>query len=77
MFGHSLLLMTCDFDAPIVSVSLGVPAMVLFGGDDRADRAARMPLFHGDVVVWGGVDRMRFHGVMPMKDLPHPRLGSH
>jgi len=65
-----------DFGAPIVSVSLGMPAMFLFGGDDRADRAARVPLFHGDVVVWGGVDRLRFHGVMPLKDLPHPRLGS-
>ena len=65
-----------DFNAPIVSVSLGMPAMFLFGGDDRADRASRVPLFHGDVVVWGGVDRLRFHGVMPLKDLPHPRLGS-
>ncbi|KRB09576.1 MULTISPECIES: DNA oxidative demethylase AlkB [Achromobacter] len=65
-----------DYGAPIVSVSLGMPAMFLFGGDDRADRAARVPLFHGDVVVWGGVDRLRFHGVMPLKDLPHPRLGS-
>ncbi|MDH1522772.1 MULTISPECIES: DNA oxidative demethylase AlkB [Achromobacter] len=65
-----------DYGAPIVSVSLGMPAMFLFGGGDRADRAARVPLFHGDVVVWGGVDRLRFHGVMPLKDLPHPRLGS-
>ena len=65
-----------DYGAPIVSVSLGMPAMFLFGGDERADRAARVPLFHGDVVVWGGVDRLRFHGVMPLKDLPHPRLGS-
>jgi alkylated DNA repair protein (DNA oxidative demethylase) len=65
-----------DYGAPIVSVSLGMPAMFLFGGDDRADRAARVPLLHGDVVVWGGVDRLRFHGVMPLKDLPHPRLGS-
>ena len=65
-----------DYGAPIVSVSLGMPAMFLFGGDDRADRAARVPLFHGDVVVWGGVDRLRFHGVMPLKDLPHPRLGN-
>ena len=65
-----------DFNAPIVSVSLGMPAMFLFGGDDRADRAARVPLFHGDVVVWGGVDRLRYHGIMPLKDLPHPRLGS-
>jgi alkylated DNA repair protein (DNA oxidative demethylase) len=65
-----------DYDAPIVSVSLGMPAMFLFGGNERADKALRVPLFHGDVVVWGGVDRLRYHGVMPMKDLPHPKLGS-
>lgn len=65
-----------DYDAPIVSVSLGMPAMFLFGGEARADKALRVPLFHGDVVVWGGVDRLRFHGIMPLKDLPHPRLGS-
>lgn len=65
-----------DYDAPIVSVSLGMPAVFLFGGNERADKALRVPLFHGDVVVWGGVDRLRYHGVMPMKDLPHPKLGS-
>ncbi|MCY1513714.1 Alpha-ketoglutarate-dependent dioxygenase AlkB [compost metagenome] len=65
-----------DYGAPIVSVSLGMPAVFLFGGDARADKASRTPLFHGDVVVWGGVDRLRYHGVMPMKDLPHPRLGG-
>lgn len=65
-----------DYDAPIVSVSLGMPAMFLFGGHARADKTQRVPLFHGDVVVWGGVDRLRYHGVMPLKDLPHPRLGS-
>jgi len=48
----------------------------LFGGQDRADKSQRVPLFHGDVVVWGGVDRLRFHGVMPLKDHPHPLLGS-
>ncbi|MBR8654133.1 DNA oxidative demethylase AlkB [Achromobacter sp. Marseille-Q0513] len=65
-----------DFSAPIVSVSLGMPAMFLFGGLARSDPAARVPLFHGDVVVWGGADRLRFHGVLPLKDRPHPRLGS-
>ena len=65
-----------DYDAPIVSVSLGMPALFLFGGHARTDKAARVPLLHGDVVVWGGVDRLRYHGVMPMKDAPHPRLGS-
>lgn len=65
-----------DYDAPIVSVSLGMPALFLFGGHARTDPAARVALLHGDVVVWGGVDRLRYHGVMPMKDTPHSRLGS-
>ena len=65
-----------DYGWPIVSVSLGMPAVFLFGGQDRADKSQRVPLFHGDVVVWGGVDRLRFHGVMPLKDHPHPLLGS-
>ncbi|CAB3753409.1 dioxygenase [Burkholderia paludis] len=65
-----------DFDAPIMSVSLGMSATFLFGGNTRTDKAERIPLHHGDVVVWGGVDRMRFHGVSPMKDAPHPVLGS-
>lgn len=65
-----------DHRAPIVSVSLGMPAVFLFGGLVRADKAARVPLQHGDVVVWGGVDRLRFHGVLPLKDLPHPVLGA-
>ena len=66
----------CDFEAPIVSVSLGMPAVFLFGGNERAVKAARVPLQHGDVVVWGGEDRLRYHGVMPLKDLPHALLGS-
>lgn len=65
-----------DYGAPIVSVSLGMPAVFLFGGLARSDKTSRTTLFHGDVVVWGGVDRLRYHGVMPMQDLPHPRLGS-
>jgi alkylated DNA repair protein (DNA oxidative demethylase) len=66
-----------DFGAPIVSVSLGVPAIFLFGGSNRADRAVRIPLEHGDVVVWGGPARMRYHGVMPVKEGFHPLLGAH
>ncbi|PRC94412.1 DNA oxidative demethylase AlkB [Solimicrobium silvestre] len=65
-----------DFAAPIVSVSLGMPAVFLFGGLDRTDKPARIPLMHGDVVVWGGVDRLRYHGVMPLKEKPHSLLGS-
>lgn len=64
-----------DFGAPIVSVSLGLPAVFLFGGLRRADPAARLRLVHGDVVVWGGPARLRFHGVLPLAEGEHPRLG--
>jgi alkylated DNA repair protein (DNA oxidative demethylase) len=65
-----------DFDAPIVSVSLGMTATFLFGGPQRTDKTAKVPLCHGDVAVWGAQDRLRYHGVMPLKDDPHPLLGS-
>jgi DNA oxidative demethylase len=65
-----------DFCAPIVSVSLGMPATFLFGGHKRGDRARRVPLVHADVVVWGGEDRLRFHGVAALKDTPHEQLGA-
>jgi alkylated DNA repair protein (DNA oxidative demethylase) len=65
-----------SYAAPIVSVSLGLPAMFLFGGFERGDKSQRVPLFHGDIVVWGGVDRLRYHGVLPIKDGQHPRLGE-
>lgn len=65
-----------DLAQPIVSVSLGVPAMFQFGGLERGDRAQRVPLAHGDVVVWGGPARLRFHGVLPLKSAHHSRLGS-
>ena len=67
-----------DARHPIVSVSLGLPAIFLWGGDQRADATQKLPLQHGDVVVWGGVDRMRYHGVMPVKEgaspVAHPLL---
>jgi DNA oxidative demethylase len=66
-----------DYDAPIVSVSLGLPAVFLFGGDRRADKAIRVALMHGDIVVWGGPARLRFHGVMPLKEGEHPLVGRH
>ncbi len=65
-----------DFGAPIVSVSLGLPAVFLFGGAARRDRPIRVPLVHGDVVVWGGPARLRYHGVAPLKDGQHPLLGA-
>lgn len=65
-----------DFSQPIVSLSLGLPATFLFGGDARSDKALRVPLQHGDVVVWGGPARLRFHGVLPLKAGSHPLLGE-
>jgi alkylated DNA repair protein (DNA oxidative demethylase) len=64
------------YEWPVVSVSLGIPAMFLFGGHARSDATLKVPLFHGDVVVWGGEDRLRYHGVMPIKQAEHPQLGE-
>ncbi len=65
-----------NFDAPVVSVSLGMSAVFLFGGHARNDRAVRIPLIHGDVVVWGAEDRLRYHGVLPLKENAHVLLGA-
>lgn len=65
-----------DLDAPIVSVSLGLPATFLFGGTARTDQRQRLSLQHGDVVIWGGPARMRFHGVLALKDGHHELLGA-
>jgi alkylated DNA repair protein (DNA oxidative demethylase) len=64
-----------DFSAPIVSVSLGLPAVFQFGGLQRNDPVRRIALRHGDVVVWGGPSRLRYHGVLPLKDGGHSLLG--
>jgi len=65
-----------DFTQPIVSVSLGIPAIFLFGGEKRAETPRRILLTHGDVVVWGGPARQRYHGVMPLKSGEHPLVGT-
>jgi len=65
-----------DFGAPIVSVSLGLPATFLFGGLQRAGRSLRVPLRHGDVAVWGGPARLRYHGVLPVGAGHHPLTGA-
>jgi alkylated DNA repair protein (DNA oxidative demethylase) len=66
-----------DFAAPIVSVSLGIPATFLFGGLQRSDKTQRVLLEHGDVVVWGGPARLRYHGVLPLKPAHHPAFGAY
>ena len=64
-----------DFAAPIVSVSLGLPAIFLFGGLQRSDKPRRYRLEHGDIVVWGGPSRLFFHGIAPLAAGEHPLLG--
>lgn len=64
-----------DYAQPIVSVSLGLPATFLFGGARRADKATRLALHHGDVVVWGGPARLAHHGILPLQDGQHPATG--
>lgn len=64
-----------DFNAPIVSVSLGLPAIFLFGGAKRSDKTRRFRLEHGDIAVWGGPARLFYHGVAPLAEGEHPLLG--
>jgi DNA oxidative demethylase len=65
-----------DYAAPIVSVSLGLPALFLFGGLERRERPRRLPLSSGDVVVWGGPSRLAFHGVAPLAEGVDALTGS-
>ena len=65
-----------DFSQPIVSVSLGLPVTFQFGGLSRSNPTIKIPLVHGDVVVWGGASRRCFHGVLPLKAGIHPILGQ-
>jgi DNA oxidative demethylase len=64
-----------DFGAPIVSVSLGLPAIFLFGGLKRSDKPRQFRLEHGDIAVWGGPARLNFHGVAPLADGEHALMG--
>jgi alkylated DNA repair protein (DNA oxidative demethylase) len=64
-----------DFEAPIVSVSLGLPAVFLFGGLKRSDKPQRYRLEHGDIAVWGGPARLNFHGIAPLADGEHASMG--
>ena len=64
-----------DLAQPVVSVSLGLPATFLFGGLERAERTQRIQIVHGDVIVWGGPARLRYHGIVPLRDGEHSRTG--
>jgi DNA oxidative demethylase len=62
--------------SPIVSVSLGLPAVFLWGGKRRSDPVRRFRLESGDVAVWGGPSRFVYHGVAPLRDGQHSLTGS-
>jgi DNA oxidative demethylase len=66
-----------DLLQPIVSISLGLECIFLLGGFERTDKTKRILLEHGDVIVWGGPSRMRFHGVQPLKPGLHPLTGPY
>ncbi|WP_446029777.1 DNA oxidative demethylase AlkB [Lelliottia amnigena] len=66
-----------NLSAPIVSVSLGLPAIFQFGGLQRNDPLKRLMLEHGDVVVWGGESRLFYHGIQPLKPGQHPLTGEY
>ncbi len=65
-----------DLLAPIVSVSLGLPAIFVLGGLKRQDPGRRLGLRHGDVLVWGGPSRLRHHAVLPIKEGHHQATGN-
>lgn len=65
-----------DYAHPVVSFSLGLPATFLWGGFRRKDKPKRLLLEHGDVLVWGGPDRLRYHGIAPLPEGEHPMLGA-
>lgn len=52
-----------DFDAPVVSVSLGDDCLFRIGGTRRGGRTQSIRLTSGDVIVLGGASRLRYHGV--------------
>ena len=64
-----------DYTQPVVSVSLGLTATFLFGGLERRDKTQRVQVTHGDVLVWGGPARLRYHAIAPLRDGQHPRVG--
>jgi alkylated DNA repair protein (DNA oxidative demethylase) len=66
-----------DFGQPIVSMSFGLPAVFLFGGLERSGKTVRVPVLHGDVLVWGGPARLRYHGINPLRDGSHPLTGPY
>jgi DNA oxidative demethylase len=52
-----------DFEAPVVSVSLGDTALFRLGGTTRGGKTISIKLVSGDVLVMGGASRLCYHGI--------------
>jgi len=65
-----------DFAAPIVSVSLGIPARFFIVGPERRGQSTPIDLLSGDVVVFGGPARKHFHGVRKLKPAKDALFGD-
>ena len=52
-----------DFDAPVLSVSLGDDCRFRIGGITRGDPTRSFRLQSGDIVILGGESRLAYHGV--------------
>jgi alkylated DNA repair protein (DNA oxidative demethylase) len=65
-----------DLAPPIVSVSLGVSATFLWGGQQRSEKPRKHLLYHGDVVIWGGPARLVFHGIDALARTEHALTGA-
>jgi len=65
-----------NFDHPIVSVSLGIPARFFVQGKNKGGKSVSVDVHDGDVIVFGGEARCHYHGVRKLKLASHPLFGS-
>jgi alkylated DNA repair protein (DNA oxidative demethylase) len=65
-----------DMSQPVVSVSLGLPAVFLVGGATRNAATVPVRVAHGDVIVFGGPARLVYHGVKALASGTHELLGA-
>ncbi len=52
-----------DFDAPVLSFSLGDTGLFRIGGLERSDKTRSFKLESGDALVMGGASRLAYHGI--------------
>ena len=52
-----------DFDAPVLSLSLGDTAVFRIGGTSRGGKTVSLKLASGDALAFGGEARLAYHGI--------------